>query len=500
MNVDLKYDREKLLAGLDDNIWNFYSVPENARIFKTSPRNFFSANRLDIIARYILIRQMELGWGIGWALEHYRDFLFASNPNFIDGDGQKSSLTDYMSNFINLIQAAQNNNFDFGRVVIPFVDDTIVDGAHRFSIALYYNLPVYFVEVEGPSQKMNWHGLRELGIRTAATEQLLQEYLHLNDNTYCAVFFGQPEKKLQKAREVILDTCDLIYEKTLLLSEVGCQNLMVLLYGHEPWWKNNKATEFVELRLPKSCKATVIFFSPKNKQGSRPIKELVRSHFPAEHCVHANDTHQETKWLADIFLSTGGIKYLNNAPLIKTKRFNDLFNAYVNALEIRSDKDEFAIDSGAVLAAHGIRDCNDLDYISARKQIIEIDQNLDLDIANHNDEYSEKLNFLDMLIANPDFHFRWKGTKFLSLDTILFLKINRGAPKDIKDAQKIIALRPRLTWQEMIDTFKLKVITWKQNTLPIHISIFLKKLREILPNRLYLLLRFFWQSYKNRNN
>ena len=85
--------------------------------------------------------------------------------------------------------------------------------------------------------------------------------------------------------------------------------------------------------------------------------------------------------------------------------------------------DHYCINSGSVLAAFGIRDCNDIDYIVPDLALADLQGP---DISSHFDEYANFPVSVDDFIANPAHHFSWKGTKIMALQTVLFFKQLRG--------------------------------------------------------------------------
>src|SRR5690606_37551016 len=100
----------------------------------------------------------------------------------------------------------------------------------------------------------------------------------------------------------------------------------------------------------------------------------------------------------------------------------------------------YCIDSGAGLAAFGLRDCNDVDYIVPQQSCPLLGGG---ELACHNDEYREFQIPVDELVFNPAYHFSYKGVKYLSLETVLLFKSFRGAKKDLRDCRLIMEARPR---------------------------------------------------------
>ncbi len=432
--------RDPIRTRIDANVFNYYRVPAEARIERCDPLALVSPDRLDLMARYVFVRQREQGWAVGWGTSIYRHLLESWNAEFRDGDGRKSSFTDYLRHFTALIDDVSLNGYDQARGLVPYTGNTVVDDAHRLATALYFNQPVDAVRLEGPVQKQDAAALLRIGMSAAVVEQLVNEYLTLDEDCYATVFFPAPWAEVNAALSLLAEKAHIIHAKDISLTEQGRRNLIELLYGHEPWWNVDLLDRFVRLRFPNGGDAKVVFVKTPPGEGSRPTKEHVRQAFPGLHYVHMNDTHRETRWIGDLVLNPTGVKFLNLRPTFQPKRFRKLLAEYEGALGAAANPAAYCIDSGAVLAAFGLRDCNDVDYIVPQQSFPLLSGG---ELACHNDEYREFQIPVDELVFNPAYHFSYKGVKYLSLETVLLFKSFRGAKKDLRDCRLIMEARPR---------------------------------------------------------
>lgn len=431
---------ELIRTRVDANVFNFYRVPAAACIERRDPLTLLSPDRLDVMVRYIFVRQRQLGWAVGWGTSVYRHLLESWNAEFEDGDGRKSSFPDYLRHFTALIDDVALNGYDRERGLIPYTGSTIVDGAHRLATALYFRQAVDAVQLEGPPQKQDAAALLRIGMSTTVVEQLVNEYLKLNADCYAAIFFPASWDEMNTALNLLAEKAKVVLSKDISLTEQGRRNIIELLYGHEPWWKPDLLDEFVRLRFPNGGDGKVVFVKTPPGEGSRPTKEHVRKAFPQPHYVHMNDTRRETGWIGDLLLNANGVTFLNLRPTWQPKRFCELLAEYEERLGDVSDPSAYCIDSGAVMAAFGLRDCNDIDYIVPQRSFPSLGAE---DLACHNNEYIGFQVPVDELIFNPAYHFSYKGVKYLSIDTVLSFKRFRGARKDLRDCRLIMEARPR---------------------------------------------------------
>ena len=96
------------------------------------------------------------------------------------------------------------------------------------------------------------------------------------------------------------------------------------------------------------------------------------------------------------------------------------------------DKEDYCIDGSAVMAAYGLRDCRDLDFLDrAGAQCLG-------PINNHNEEIKYHAISKDDILYNPSNHFWHSGVKFVALHTLNEMKMKRNEqPKDVNDLELI---------------------------------------------------------------
>jgi hypothetical protein len=478
---------DKIIEGIEANVWNYYDLNADEKIVSVPARTLLSPDRLDVLARYIFVKQRNLGWGVGWGTSIYRHYLETCNADFVDGDKTKSSFSDYLRSFSKLSDSVAREGWDFDKGLIPHVDGAVVDGAHRLSVALYHEEIVESVQLRGEKQIHSAEVLLRIGISPSVVEQLVTEFISLDEETFAAILFPSSFSLQEKAMNRIRERAKIIHTIDVALTDQGRKNVIELLYGHEPWWKMDQLDDFVSLRFPKGGSITAVFFKTNAGQTSRTVKEHAREIFPAMHFVHANDTHLETRWIADCLLNPNGVQYLNLRPTIQPPHFRELISEFRS--RIGSDKvpGHYCIDSSAVMAAFGIRDCRDLDYITPEVRTPRL--NDDSRVSWHNEEYLRFPIPVDELVANPAHHFVYKGIKFMALDTVMFFKRHRWAEKDIVDCRSILDARFKISIRDRLAAKQKRMtqrISYLMQTLPADTAKFLKR---ILPTVVFRALR-----------
>jgi hypothetical protein len=242
--------------------------------------------------------------------------------------------------------------------------------------------------------------------------------------------------------EVLNRRSTVVHQKSILLTDTGKRNLIRLLYGHEPWWKEYQLKEFVDLRFPqkvgvRSDRFYLVFITIPETEDIRDIKEEVRSHFNVgPHPAHINDTHRETVWIAESCLNKNSLHFLNHAVQKHYAQLDRLLKDYRALIQDSGCPDNFCVDSSTVLSMYGLRQARDIDYLSADRSLLPYpDDEL---IGNHNFEYPQFPIRVDEMVYNPNFHFMHRGVKFQSLDMVYLFKKLRGSRKDYADMKLMV--------------------------------------------------------------
>jgi len=157
----------------------------------------------------------------------------------------------------------------------------------------------------------------------------------------------------------------------------------------------------------------------------------------------------ETNKHINMLTNNNTIHFLNNAVFEKKYNFNRFFNKYHKGLFNSSlDVENFCIDNGGILAAYGIRDTHDLDFLTLYNDNINVNDNdIGCENTNHRLEYKRLGYSIKDIIKNPENHFYHFGMKFMSIEILKKFKFNRThtigtghphiRPKDVNDYKLI---------------------------------------------------------------
>jgi len=159
--------------------------------------------------------------------------------------------------------------------------------------------------------------------------------------------------------------------------------------------------------------------------------------YPSHYAAHATDTHDQAIDLARVLFVENSIHFLNHAiptNFPQFQRYLKKYKAWIKKNNI--DVNTVCIINDAVMAAYGLRDCENLGYLS-------FDDTLRVSVPhinNHNNTIDQSIATKDDIIFNPTNHFWYEGIKFASLPIVKAMKSKKNQSEDNTDIRVIDAL------------------------------------------------------------
>lgn len=126
----------------NDYILSLLKKRKKVRIYETYPINLTSQYRYDVFIKYYYVRSYIENKNYDLAKEIYLEHIKSFN-NFSEPDGKKKGKEEFINKFNNLINNIKQQGIN--KTIIPITKNgEIIDGAHRLSIALYFNKRIRF--------------------------------------------------------------------------------------------------------------------------------------------------------------------------------------------------------------------------------------------------------------------------------------------------------------------------------------------------------------------
>jgi len=416
------------------------------------PRDLLTPQRFDFAAKHIYARLRGKNVNSDWGRSVYAFHLSIWNKFFEDFP-RKVSEAEFLESFHRIISDTRQATDRGLSSLVPLArNGTPLNGAHRIVAALLSGKSVACTKTEVSPAWADWDHRFFEGLAASAGhlkasdlfDAMALEFCRMLPNIAIAVKFPAAKGRDEEVDRILSEHATLFYRKAVTFENDAPVHLMRSLYEKEPWlgtYENDfdgarwKAGRCFIRRGP----AHFFLLACDDKEDLMRAKARVRDLFGvSNHSMHITDTRDEALRVAKLAFSNSSIGFVNGRCLRGTPTFDNLLLKYRNALTCVDDSDDFCIDGSGVMAAHGIRDCADLDYISHGDQRLPLTS--DTLISSHNEygkHYGEKT--LDDIIFHHCNHFYLEGMKFASLANLREWKRARGERKDQLDVALIDA-------------------------------------------------------------
>jgi len=413
-----------------------YNIDSNKEydIYYVKAKDLFVSSRIDLIAKYKYVEAFMNNYEGSFFKDLYVKHIEAfTNGLFIESNqrNNKDSLDKFISIFKKLIIDIKDNGVNPSISVIPVTSNNIIlDGAHRVAIAAYFNqkVPViYFKDIEIDNGASFFENRL---LESNYLNYMIKEYCSLKEKIYTACFWPASNRKKDlhfKAETMLRECCDIVYKKEIKVDIHILRNFMIQVYSDFDWLGALDdhfigASTYAEEVNDQSGFLTLYILEGADLDSVVNVKNKIRTLYGmGNKSIHISDTHDEAMSIVQMLLNDNSLHCLKNAEPDKYKNFNYCIMEFKKHLNNRSIKtDRVVLDSGAVLALYGLRNSNDIDYISDCR----IDLNEEKFEQHVDDEYRYDINVSD-IINDPLNHLYYYGLKFVSIPELLKMKKNR---------------------------------------------------------------------------
>lgn len=438
-----------------------------------SPKNLFNYKRLDLIVKYLYAKEILEENKNDYSSEVYKDLYIRHiilrnmgiEPKRHYEKQNKFNIGDFCFNFRTLLESMQKRGFDTNNPIRISKDYYIENGAHRIAISQLLGLEIPYLAESTVKNLWNFDWFDKNGFTTEDKQRILKCFVDINiENCTIFVVWNPLFKYLENLKAIFNKYFDIVGDIELDFEDNHIAFTNVLLEIYEPNIRDNENAEETILAKSKLLQANYLNFKvfvltnqEKNKNVdinilSKQCKEFIRETFnhilPKEcYCtVHFSEGIEETKYLSNILLSPNNIKHLKMRLSYKynrefVNRVRNMKNLITN-LKIDSVDDICAIGS-AVMITLGIQENSDVDFITLEKyrnrlgwDSIHLNDDYDIGVSERVAKRPKKIND-DILINNSDYHFYFKGQKFINLEILKDRKRFSKRTKDINHLRQI---------------------------------------------------------------
>ena len=408
--------------------------------------------RIDLISKFTYIKKNFL-----YNTEFYKD-LYCAFIQAFNGFCEKPSKNEktkigkeaFINSFDELYNSIKTNGFDESKA-IPVYNNELCDGAHRFAICCALDINIPITQADKPKYIYDYKFFKERNINETYLDYCALEFVKMNTNSYIVNLHATNDIKKDKQVEEILNKYGYIYyKKDIWLNYNGYVNIKKLSYGSDNWGKeswigtsknNYKGAQrhakksYGDGKNPLRAYVFICDNIDKVIQAKAEIREIFKI---GNESVHINDSRQEAIELAQTYFNNNSINFINSRPFnVDTFKLDDFISELKSEIKKQNvDIDEICASGSSPLAAFAIREIKDLDYIYCGNKSFTPMNN---DISEHEGTWLQYYQqSKDEIINNPKYHFYYKGIKFITLEVLKQMKLNRNeVPKDVDDVNMI---------------------------------------------------------------
>ncbi len=428
-----------LLLSIEPFLRNYVDC-ENLVVTEKNANELLTWNRFDLTFKIFYLEQLNLNVEFSEGLYELHLKSFGMGRIREPGNQNKNSIEVFTREFKKLHKSILNNGFDHKISLIPLANDgTIANGSHRIASSIVAKENVHCISTGVEMHNYDYNYFKKRNIPIAVLDQMACKFLEYSKNTFLAFIWpsvGNQEFLVEKYIR------NIVYKKSINLNLNGAHNLLTQVYAGENWigsFENNfegvrgKLNECFRINNP----LKIIAFQAVDLDEVLSIKEKIRKNFNlGKHSIHITDSSEESLNLGRVVFNDNSVHFLNNANptryknnLTKLNLIKDIFKNF------KVDKSSFIFDGGIVLSLYGLRESNDIDYLTIGN---EVDLNAECKLfENHCDQLFFHKESAKELISNPKYYFYYEGIKFICLEQIYKMKLERGEGKDRIDCQLI---------------------------------------------------------------
>jgi hypothetical protein len=280
------------------------------------------------------------------------------------------------------------------------------------------------------------------GLAEKYCDSIANEFCRTKDNTYIFSLFPAAIGRDKEVEKILYSCGGIIYKKSISYNNNDnlLFNINRQLYSGEAWCGSvfdnfPGIREKTDLTGSQGNRINIYLVESNSPDYVSEAKKAIRKIYNIDKSsVHCNDFAKNTLTLARTLFNKNGIHFMRHSNPKNFEIFNSLLNDYKSEIiSKKMDPEDFCVTSSSILALLGLREVEDLDFLSSNDDVVFSN---DL-IRRHSSELQYYPTTIEDLLYNPKNHFWFEGVKFASIDTIKLMKKNRSEEKDFADLKLI---------------------------------------------------------------
>ena len=407
------------------------------------PAQLADYRRFDIPAKTFYAALKRRNISSPFADELYAEHLRVWN-GFHERLPEKYGLGAYRYAFDGIVTAIGDDRFDFEKSPVKVAPSgQLFDGSHRVSAAWAHGKQVCIVPAgHDPFDTYDFAFFLKrtnhvaTGLARLYADAMALEYLRLRRGMLnVAVFWPAADHLHDESGAILRDYAEIFYFKPVPLEPARRRNVVRQIYAYEPWVSRE---EDVDAKAD-PCFAQggdLRIYLLENLQQDRIVecKARLRALYGiGKHSVHISDTAAETATAAGMFFNENSIDLLRRGGSgMVQPNFERLLQEFASrAASSGADLSSICLSGSATLAAYGVRDVRDFDFI----HLADVDA---LSVtgpqcSSHNAYWGSFGLDPQEVVLDPRNHFHFRGIKFVAMHIWVDFMTRRGEAKDQRD-------------------------------------------------------------------
>lgn len=444
------------------------------KLEKYEPLDLLIPERLDLVVKYLYIKAKIEGENF----EYFKN-LYIKHINkrtggkqyiyeYIDGKhipkSIKTNVDDYLNDFDKLIDSFISNGFNKEYFIpISGMNRLLLDGSHRASCSLYFNESP-FVKIENRlGKKWDYIWFKINDFKEDEINNILNTYIELKiKNIFAFILWSPVEEHWDNIEREIMKNRKIVFSKDYTFSVSGFKEIVYEVYSYEFGIKlpenidkklmylkeygpklrliflEIEKPQYIEMRGGKICNQIL---NIKNEIRDKYDSIVEKEKFIT---IHTTDNAEHSEHLRRIFMSSKNLKDLNRRRMNSYREvFLEWLEEYIATLdEWGISVNDCCIVGSGPMEVLGIRDSTDIDFIlhsNIRDKLFDekskaLSENVDVVHKGYH-EYNNDFNPIsdDDIIMNSNYHFYFRGLKFVNIEIVRDRKANHKRPKDVTD-------------------------------------------------------------------
>ncbi len=412
-----------------------------------SADDLFTVDRIDLVVKLLYLKSIDTNCGVAYSEYLYKEHLacFSHGCFYEPGNKEKNSFEKFKLSFNDTFMSIKNDSFNCNKSLIPVAKNTLnlIDGAHRVSCAIYLGKEIPIIEVDMSIKGFNLDYFKKEGMKDFDLDFLCHRYIDYsrNKNFNAICVWPRAEEFFDQIDVEIKNTFRVLTKKVVNFDINGSHNFLSQIYSHDEW-VGSYENDFQGVSLKRSeCfgnnkSPTIVYFVESDHELDYITNfknELRRKFGFGKHLLHITDNKEECLQICELTLNNNSLLNLKNSYPTRSKKFQKEFYLFLNEInEKQISKEDICVVGGSVLAVFGIRDTDDIDFITSNSKS---DLSGRFDLKNY--EFDDLDITYDDVIYNPNNYFYYMGIKFCNLLVVSKLKENRREAKDLDDVKAI---------------------------------------------------------------